>query len=303
MQLNHLDQSVYSFINTQFQPAVGYQCFTIFTLAERLGLKNYDETFVSLVAIDEDVDMDEIRDTFIDKVRRLVGELIETHRITIDPDSMATLDELIEIVRFLDLAQNLEDTSVLEVRIFEDTSSPRRIFIDVLCNLSHLEVWRAMEMIKDVDQQLIVAMRQMCEDRQSESPKSSDYTYQQNLTLFADFTNESPSLGLRLLEDGYRNLMWETVEALIPLNLKDHFTEIAKQSVAQAALDFVSMVMLATDTYQNPLQSLQQKISEYLDDRDMVTKVFAAVNMMLVDYTSHKQAALQAQAINQGTER
>lgn len=302
MQLYHLDDSVYRFVNTHFQPALGFQCFTIFTLAEQLGLKHYGESFVDLVAIDEDVDMDEVRDSFWFKVNRLVTEMIESHYVFIDPDSQATLDELIEVCHFLVLCQNLEDTSVLEARIYDTYSSSRKIFVDVLCQLSHLQVWRGLEIIAKVDDRLIQAMQYMCKDRQEESPNSADQNYAVNLQMFAQFTKGAPSLGMQLLENGYRKLMWETVEALSLVDLSKHFETTANTSVAQAALDIVSLAMLCTDTYQTPLIAVQKKLGLYLEDRDMVTKVHAAASHILTDYLCAKQAAVQAAAANKDNE-
>lgn len=292
MQINHLSQSVYTFIDAQLPVALGYQCYTAFYLAEQLGLKEYDQSFVSLIAIDDGVEMDSIRDVFVDKVTRLLIECVETHQITLDADAHATLDDLIELVHFLELVQRLEDTDMIAGRLF-GLGTPRQIFIDVLCQLSHLEAWRAMELIEDVDESLISVMQQLIEDKGEDQSASPDRLYHQELRLFQQFVEGTECLGLTMYNAGYTSLQWEVLTKLIPTDLHAHFSTLAQEDVARCALDFLSLAIVCKDSYQIPAMHLQKVMSRYVEDATVVTRIYTAVMQILADYQTHKETALQ----------
>lgn len=292
MQINHLSQSVYTFIDTQLTQALGYQCYTSFYLAEQLGLKDYDSSFVDLVSIDDGVEMDTIRDTFIDKVARLLRECIAAHHITLDPDAQASLQELIEVVHFLELVQRLEDTDAIAGRLF-GVGTPRQIFIDVMCQLSYLEVWRAMELIEDVKESLIQAMQHLIEDKGENQSSSVDQRYHQEVQLFTQFVQETACLGVTMYQAGYTALSWETLTRLIPVDLHTHFVHLAKEEIAQCAVDFLSLALVCKDTYQIPAMHLQKVMVQYVGDPIEVTRIYTAVMHILTDYQTYKEAALQ----------
>jgi hypothetical protein len=292
MQINHLSQSVYTFIDTQLPAAIGYQCYTAFYLAEQLGLKEYDQSFVNLVVIDDGVEMDTVRDVFIDKVTRLLEECITGHQITLDPDATASLDDLIEIVHFLELVQRLEDMDVIAGRLF-GMGTPRQIFVDVLCQLSHMQAWRALELIEDVNESLILALQQLTEDKGESSNDSPDKRYHQEVQLFQQFVEGTSCLGLSMYHAGYTALLWETLTSLIPVDLTAHFATLSQADLPQCALDFLSLTLVCKDSYQTPAMHLQKVIGQYIDDAAAVTKIYAVVMQILVDYQTHKEAALQ----------
>ena len=298
MQIQHLSDSVYAFINTQLPRGVGYQCYSTFYLAERLGLHSYDETFTSLIAIDDGVEMDDVRDIFVEKVRALACEVIESHHITIDEDAGASLEELIEILHFLELVQRLEDYDVIAPRLF-GLGSSRQIFVDMLAKLTNLEVWSAMRLIAEVSDSLIEAMRKMVQERTEADVKPVDHAYQQDVVIFADFLGtEQETLGLTMYRAGFTGLMWDTLVTLIPTDLDKHFPAVAESSVAQAALDFVSLALVCKDTYQTPLIHLGRVIARYIEDPIMVTKIHDSAVQILRDYTVHKQVYIERAAQN-----
>lgn len=296
MQIQHLDQSVYTFINQQLPAAVGYQCYNVFYLAECLGLKSYDQTFVDLVAIDDGVEMDTIRDLFIEKVKRLAQECIEEHRITIDRDAVVLLDEYIEIVHFLVLVQSLEDPDVIMPRLY-GLGTPRAIFTDVLSTLSHMPKWRAMEIIEAVDASLIASMQALFKDRvQAQPQQDTNHHYQLGVQVLEQFMADSECLGLTLYRQGYCRLTWKVLENLCTVKFQEHFSKQYQNSVALCAVDFVSLALICKDTYQTPLLHLSKLMPLYLDSSEAVSKVHTVALAILSDYQTLKDGVMQQQA-------
>ena len=301
MQIVHLSQTVYTFIDNQLPPALGRQCYMAFYLAEQLGLKEYDQTFKDLIEIDGAVEMDTIRDIFVEKVGRLMIECIAEHRIQIDPDASATMDELIEVLHFLELVQRLEDPETISMRL-NGLGTPKKVFIDLLAKLSHLEEWRCMELIESVDEKLIEAMRQLTHDTMSVQAQAPDEMYQLGVQALEQFVSDNECLGVTMYSSGYTRLEWSTLTALIPLDLNKHFHELSTVSLAQCALDLVSLALICKDTYQTPLLHLQKVMPVYIEDPHTVTKVNTAVLAILSDYQAVKETLTQQKKFNQGNQ-
>lgn len=298
MNLRHLDPLVSTFIDNNLPIAIGYQCYSVFFLAESLGLSNYDDTFVSLVTITDDVEPDAIRDVFVEKVHRLAAECVTQQQITLDPDANPSLDELKEIVHFLVLVQNLEDPEVVNTRLY-GMGTPRQMFIDVLCKLSHMEPWRAMEIIEDVSPNLIEVMKQLLKDKAQEIAELPEAGYPLAVQALKEFMGDSECLGLKMFEAGFKQLQWDILTRLIPMDLEKHFEELVKTSVAQTAMDFVSLALVCKDTYQTPSLHLQKIMPKYLPDTDTVTRVYNTVMAILVDYQTTKDVMIQKQKLQE----
>lgn len=298
MQIRFLDQSVYTYIDNNLPMGIGYQCYSVFHLAEQLGLKEYDKTFVDLIFLPDLVEPDEVRDLFIEKVQRLAVECIERHHIKLDEDATATLDELKEILHFLVLVQNLEDPEVISARL-HGLGSPRAIFLDVLCQMTHLEKWRAMELIEDVKEQLILAMQQLLQDTADETKEAPDQAYNLSVVALKEFMADGQCLGLTMFEAGFQRLQWQTLTKLIPLDLNKHFEELAKTSIAQCAIDFVSLALVCKDSYQTPSLYLQKVMPQYIDSTETITQIHTAVMSILADYQTTKEVMIQQQKVQE----
>lgn len=292
MQIQHLTQSVYNYINTHLSVAVGYQCYMTFYLVEQLGLKDYDASFVDLVAIDDGVEPDTLRDIFLEKVLRLAVQCIEEHKIKLNPECECTLGEVTELLHFLELVQRLEDYEPIAMRL-HGLGTAKAIFADIASQLSGLEVWKILEMVESVHDDLIEAMKRLVKDTRVVATVPPDHAYRLGVKALKEFVSDTPCLGVTLYEQGYQNLTWETLTALITVDLDEIFKQTLQQSVAQCALDFVSLTLVCRDTYQTPSLHLQKVLPLYFENTEDVTRVYTAVMAILVDYQTTKEALIQ----------
>lgn len=285
-----LDDLTVSYITTKFQPELITVLNDSFNILERFDLPEYESPYIDLISRSEDVEGDVTRDRFISTLRSQLVRVIDDHSLTLDEDSDPTLTELNELLFFLLLLQDLEDTSQLSYRL-NGAGTDRVKFVDLLAFYTRITLFRGMELIETVDSTLIRAMLAMCKDKEMETPV--DLVHLKVWNDFSVFVGDSDCLGSKLRKTGYFNLTVEQMLALSGLDLREHIDLVAKSSLPAAAIDLLSLLLVCKDSYVDPMKYLENNAAVLLNGVELLSKLTAVMTSMLTDFNNHLTAAKQ----------
>lgn len=282
-----LDDLLGTYIDTNFQQELIPVIASSFQILERFQVPYYEDRFVDLLCVNDLVEKDDLRSLFLNHLNSALLGILDEHGVTLDREMEPTLMEINEVLFFLLLCQDLEDTSQLSYRL-SGFGAPRTKFIDLLVYYSALSQIRAMELVESVSESLIAAMLAICSDNQA--TREIDKIHHRYWTDFQEFAGKTQCLGLALKHKGFFGLTLKETIALSSTDLAGHIESTMLTSPPQAALDLLSVLLLCKDTYQTPLVYMEANSHVYSSQLETVTKIKALVSHMLGDFSNLLQA-------------
>lgn len=289
-QLNELDELIVAYIESSYLPELHPILADSFTLLDRFSVPYYEDRFISLLTQPDTLTKEDTGDLFIVNLRALLLGVLEGHAVTLDADAEPNLAELNELLFFLLLVQDLEDTTQLSYRL-NGSGSDKMKFIDLLVFYSRLEALRAMELIEGIGEGLILSMKMLIADKDLLTPL--DQVHRSHWNTFLNFTEKTECLGHTLNTQGFFGLNVTELLALSAVGLPTHLEKVSKISGVQAALDLLSVLMLCKDSYQTPLLFLENHTNILVPDIETATKLKLMMMSILTDLNSAKVAAKQ----------
>lgn len=282
-----IDDLLAAYIDANFQQELIPVIASSFSILERFSVPYYEDRFIDLLTTADLVSSDDMRDLFIQNLRGMLIDLLKSHAVELDLEMEPTLPEINEVLFFLLLAQDLEDTSQMSYRL-NGFGSARTKFIDLLVYYSTLSQIRAMEIIESVSEGLIMAMLKMCSD--NELSTQVDQVHRNYWADFQKFTGGVACLGLSLKNKGFFGLSVRDTLALSGVDLASHLESVILTSPAQAALDLLSLLLLCKDSYQTPLVYMEANSGAIFHQLDTTTKLRALTSHILGDFGNMLEA-------------
>lgn len=283
-----LQETTVHYMHQQFQPELFTLLVDCCTTLGCFAVSQFEDDLINLLAAAEDMHTDEVRDQFVSRIRQALMDAIEEHFIKIDKEATPTLAELNELAKAIFCIQDLDDMSAVEYRV-NGLGTAKQILIDLMKTYGQLNQFRAMEIIADVDTKLIQAMQLMAQDKAKEPADHSKHaTTWRNFTRFLG--KDAPCLGLTFKQNGYFGLTFKEMVALVPTSIPAYIDKVAPEGLPQAALDLLSVMMLCTDTYEDPIASLGEHTSDLLSDATHLGQIKKSMNDMYIDFNNWLQA-------------
>lgn len=291
-----------AYIENTFYPTQQQQIFDALTVLDKFEVRFYEDDLENLIAMDNLVEKDNIRDLFLEKVSRHLQGVLEEHAVILNEDQDITLRERLEICQFLLLVQDLEDKTLLSYRLYSDDNA-KSIFVSLLARYSYLEEFRAMEIVQRIGPNLIEAMKRICKDTEM-TEERIDAKQREEWKIFNAFINkQSECAGFSLVDKGYNKIDFHNLYSLEKKFIDSCLTENEQSNRPQAALDSVSILLMCKDTYQLPLMEFDKQIAPLLSNGENVTAIKYIAGQILKDFSIFKEAYLKQQELNQGEQR
>lgn len=295
--MQNLSEITERYIELTYTPELQSILLTSFSLLETFGLNFYEDKYLNLIAKDESLDKDVRADTFVNWLKQDIYTLIKEHLITLDEEQDIHLRELNEICHFLYIIQNLEDYNEVIYVLSSDASSRKKV-ISLIERYTLLSEVRLLELIKEVNENLLIGLEQFAEDRSQDEQETLDEKHLNYVNLFFKFTNGVPSLGKTLFLQGYNTLTLKELTNLITFNLSKHIDDLITTNAPQAALDVLSTLIITKDDYSLPLLKFQRHTLLFTEHLENVTRINAMITNMLSDFTAFVKANEEAEKLN-----
>ena len=299
MQHLNISELTRFYVESTFIDRMKSLIYTAFELFERMGIKFYEDDLLDILTQEESLASEDKQELFIRLIMLHLEDILNAHDITLNEAAEVTLEELIEMVSFIYLFQNLEDYELSLYRLYSEKTSKEKI-IDLMSFYSvKLKDYRLMELIESVSDKLIEAMIAMIEDKyHREEVEPINHHYHKTLEHFFGFIEYHNCLGYELYQKGYINMTLEDLKNLVPFDLSEYLSNVYKENKAKAALDVLSLLMLARDSYETPLLKFKQHAYEFFDHLDSVTVLHDIIAKMLDDFYVYLEVKQQEEKIN-----
>lgn len=285
------------YLQDNFQPELLSVMLDACTVLQRFNLTGYEFDLVNLISQASNLENDDLRDLFIDRVRQELVGLLTSHYITLDPDGEPSLREINEIALFLLLLQDLENTEQVAYRV-HGQGSAKSIVVDLMGIYSTLERFRVMEIIANVDMKLIWAISSIVTEQVDAI--DSDARQRSVWAKFHEFISDTDCLGVRLHREGYFGLALQELIDLSRFSIADFLDRSAQDRVASAALNTLSLLCICRDCYEHPLLSFDKNASTLFIDSERASRVRAVIVAMVADFNLWLEAQRQGDAMGKG---
>lgn len=290
-----------AYIGMRFPPILQSQISQALTLLDRLGVKYYEDDLEAIIAMEGLIEPDDIQSLFLNKITRYLNEVLKEHHITLSTEQDILFGERLEVCQFLLLVQSLEDRTFLGYLVFSD-DTPRRKLCGLLARYSYLTEVRAMEIIGDVQDDLIAAMKKLCEE---DSYQVVYIQKKQRLEwrAFTEFIGENVTTIAHILnEQGFNHIPLRHLLDLALPTIAERLNTF-KDSRAQQALDIISLLLFCQDTYQIPLMEYDKYATELLSSMDDVSATRDIIVKMLKDFSVYREAFFEKLKLAKGETR
>jgi hypothetical protein len=283
--LNISDEVMY-YVTNKFHPDNQKFVLDSFGLLEAFGLKFYEDKYINLVSMQDTIDSIDKEDMFITSLENDIRSIIEDHYITLTKNHI-DIYTLNEIAHAILLICSLEDYTLVQYVLSADRPA-RDMFITLVVMYSLLHEFTAMEAIQEVDDKLIQAIDKLAQDKSTEiSQESIEQKYNNLVNSFFSFIQNTDCIGRRLYTGGYVNMNYQDLLDLIPMSIPDYIENNLTTNITQAALDILSLLMIAKDTQQYPLLELEKQIPYIVQDTTAITKITSIIKNMLNDFKDY----------------
>lgn len=294
--LNLSEQTV-GYIETTFNEVMKPIIYNTFSMLETFGVSFYEDKYVDLLYREFSIDSSERQDMFMSMLREDVFAILNEHAVTLDLEQEPNLTELNYIAKGLLMFQTQEDYRPL-LYILNNETSDKEKFIAVIHTLTDFSVYRLMELIESVGENLIPSMLQFAKDSQVEdAPEQFDKVWLVHVAKFFKFIGETPCLGLELFTSGYVNLELSEMIDLLPYELDSKIKPNITLNAPQAALDVLSVLLVTKDNYTKPLEKLDEHLYTFFSDLNEVSRIKPIIVTMVTDFSNYLLAHKQVEAV------
>jgi len=299
MQHLNISELTRFYVESTFIDSMKLLIYTAFELFERMGVKFYEDDLLDILTQEESLASEDKQELFIRLIMLHLEDILNAHDITLNESSEVNLEELIEMVSFIYLFQNLEDYELSLYILYSEKRSKEKLIELMNFYSIKLKEYRLMEIIESVSDNLIEAMIAMIEDKYySNEVQPINHHYHKTLEHFFGFIEYHDCLGYELYQKGYVNMTLEDLKNLVPFDLSEYLNNVYKKDKAKTALDVLSLLMLARDSYETPLLKFKQHAYEFFDYLDSITILHDIIAKILDDFYIYLEVKQQEEKIN-----
>lgn len=287
-----LDEVTIEYVKTTFPPTAIFEIHRSFELYELFGEKYAEDKFINLLST-PDLDSAERQDTFTTLLIGTSVEIVEKHGITL-VDSIQ-LTQVNEVLSGLYLIQNLEDYSLVQYRL-SSNEDPTKIVADILAYVTHFDSQDYLRLIESVSDGFLASLRKYVEDQTSDEAYSPDLVHKETITAYFKFLGGAETFGASLLREGFTldNTLSQLV-AMGGMSLPADLDKLVITNNIQAALEIVTFLILAKDTYQVPIVGFNKNSGTFLSKIEDLTKISPIVVKIINDFNSYYFSLKSAQ--------
>lgn len=279
-----LDELTVAYITSTFTEIAQYEIHRTFELFELFGLKYYEDKYVNLLS-NENIDNSEKQDMFTSLLVTSGLEITTQHGFKLIPN--VSLTQVNEILSALYLIQNLEDYSMIEYRL-SSNDDPTKVVADCLAFVTHFEWHDYLRIIESVSEAFLKGLRVFVESKTSDEAYKPDLIHKETVTAYFKFMGDTVVFGAGLLREGFTidNTLTQLV-AMGGMTLPGDLDKLAMSNPVQTAVEIVTFLILAKDTYQIPLVGFNKNTSTFLSKIEDVTKITPIVVKIINDFNSY----------------
>lgn len=278
-----MDILVSEYVNQTFTEEYKQDILTSFDLFEKFNYLDYEESLIDVINNQSYVTGSDLKDSFVLELNKKLDYVINQHEIYLTDE--ATVEDKIEIMSALYCFQNLEDYTGV-IRMLESFESDYEILSVIISDICMLTSTRMMAILDRFSPSLLINMKLYItnlEATKENNDERADNKILINLKKYFKFLEQS-CLAEYFIRDGIRiEQRFYSYISYCENNIVSSYDEIT-------AKNFLSIILMSSDGYNNPLMVYRKYGYRILQDLNRVSSVETHVIRLLNNFNERKKA-------------
>lgn len=278
-----MDILVSEYVNQTFTEEYKQDIFTSFDLFEKFNYLDYEESFIDVINNQSYLTGSDLKDNFVIELNKKLDYVINQHEIYLTDE--ATVEDKIEVMSALYIFQNLEDYTGI-IRMLESFESDYEILSVIISDLCMFTSTRLMTILDSFSPNLLINMKlyiNNLETTQDNQDERADSKILVNLKKYFDFLKED-CLAKYFVRDGIQiGQRFYSYISYCENSIVSSYDEIT-------AKNFLSILLMSSDGYNNPLMVYRKYSYRILQDLNRVSSVETHVIRLLNNFNERKKA-------------
>ncbi len=296
-----LSETLVAYVEANYHPELQQVIFNSFQSISNFGNPYYEDEYINLISKRDHIDPDNMRLMFMTTVKKDLLNFITIHDIYVADYADIRIFELEKIANALYRLSKLEDYE--EVSYIVNSYLPVRAkTINLIKYLTNLEEIRLYEIIERVDDTFIEDLIEFTDNQRSvETTEDTSHITADRLTYirtFTKFLNNQHCLGLTYFDSGFNNVSLKELIDLLPYSVFEYISENLNKNSVQLALDILSLMIVTTDNYDNPIEKLEQHSSVLFLEAETATKVISIAKNIMQDFQLFLKASKEREVLS-----
>jgi len=296
-----LSETLIAYVEANYHPELQQVIFNSFQSISNFGNPYYEDEYINLISKRDHIDPDNMRLMFMTTVKKDLLNFITIHDIYVADYADIRIFELEKIANALYRLSKLEDYE--EVSYIVNSYLPVRAkTINLIKYLTNLQEIRLYEIIERVDVTFIEDLIEFTDNQRSvETTEDTSHITADRLTYirtFTKFLNNQHCLGLTYFDNGFNNVSLKELIDLLPYSVFEYISENLNKNSVQLALDILSLMIVTTDNYDNPIEKLEQHSSVLFLEAETATKVIAIAKNIMQDFQLFLKASKEREVLS-----
>ena len=272
-----LDQDVYEYVISRFTPELADEILRGFENMVAMGYNNPDSPFINLL-MGYEYAAEDMQDKFRQLHTQQLSDILKEHSLYILPT--AKLTHINDVMSGVYLLQQLDDYSAIDSLLNSDMSDEDKL-IEVLKYPTTLNEFDILNTLDIRDSLFIKALQYYTNEKMLSAidvpMDNKDLIV--NYKHFASFIGEQQATGVEMLRNGLKiGLPFE--------NYIDYIDPIS--NTPQDALNLLSFLLMAENSYKFPLVTFRKYSSRFSDDLNTVSRIDAILTRMIGEFERYK---------------
>lgn len=281
-----MDLSIEAFINDAYSDELSDAITNSFDIMDKFNYDYNEQDFIRLLMEVENQSTDYMHDMFLTILNHKLDLVLKEHTIILNDAKLYQKNEFLEA---LYVVQHLNDYSPILYILESDLESDEKL-AEVIAQLSTLTPSEVISLVDDYDEQILEILKQYIYQSQPDETNEIDSLTKQIIAKYKEFynyitaTNIDIPIGIEYFEAG-----------ILPgLDFKSYlhyFNELTDSAdINRVSLDILSILLLAKDTYMNPLSGYRDNSGLIFSELELISKVDASLTGHISKFETFKQA-------------
>lgn len=276
-----LSEEIRNFIYFNINDLTVPNMFLAFDMFDKFSLPFYEDKYFNIIYSEDDIEPMDIPVIFTETVCRDMETIIKSHAISLIDDPAPTFDTLLKLCQGLYTLQNLEDFYIVE-RIMSTNNPNEFKLAQIIQTYTELDMILSLECLELVSDTFFEQLQELIDVRRNELTDESGKDPKRVITAtFFKYLGEQDTLGGRLFNQGFdKPIEFNDLIAILPMNVKNYIAEQLRQGPAYAAINILSLLMVCSDTREQPVTAYKEVSELLLDSPETITAIYnILVNM------------------------
>lgn len=268
--------------------------FSAFDLLDKFNVPFYEDKYFNIIYSEDTIDHLDTFSIFRETLCRDLELIIRSHKIHLLVDPAPTMNTLITIADALYRIQNLEDYYMIE-RVLS-TSNPNELKVAQILNMyTELDIIAALDAIEKVDDVFIEVLQDLINVKRNELKDGQGIDPLRIITTtFFKYIGDQETIGGYFFNRGFdKPITFKEFADIIPINIANHLNEQYKKGPAYAALDTLSLLILCSDTREQPVNSFKAISEDLYDNSDKIAVVYNILVNMHNEFMNHYREVIK----------